>query len=161
MAQTEEQTAVSVGERTMRFITGARLLGPLVVLGLGMLLTILLAIALAIGAWDGQALIQMLLLASLTSLLAFVLSLQRLRRELIFPLARLEESVSQVCAGEPGATLSLDDTGVLELGGCSCLAQELLYVLGSELTLSRNLHCHRAIEPLISGLPDGAEGAGP
>jgi two-component system nitrate/nitrite sensor histidine kinase NarX len=47
------------------------------------------------------------------SLFAFVVSLHRLRKELIRPLARLEESVSQVCAGEPGANLSLANTGVL------------------------------------------------
>jgi two-component system nitrate/nitrite sensor histidine kinase NarX len=111
--QTEEQAVVSVGERTMRIMSGARLLAPLVVLGLGFLLIILLAVALALGVGDAQALIQAMLLASVASLLAFLLSLQRLRRELILPLARLEESVSQVCAGEPGATLSLDDTGVL------------------------------------------------
>jgi two-component system nitrate/nitrite sensor histidine kinase NarX len=110
---TEEQATASVDERIMRIVTGSRLRAPLVVLGLGLLLSILIVIALALGSWDAQALIRILLVASLASLLAFLLSLQRLRKELISPLARLEESVTRVCAGEPGANLSLEDTGVL------------------------------------------------
>lgn len=113
MEQTEEHAAVTVDERIMRFVTGAHLRMPLVALGLGLLLCLLVAIALAFGAWDDKALIRVLLLASVTALLALLLALWRLRKELISPLARLEASVSQVCAGEPGATLSLKHTGVL------------------------------------------------
>ena len=43
------------------------------------------------------------------SLLAFVVGLLRLRKELIQPLARLEESVAKVCSGEPGANLPRGD----------------------------------------------------
>ena len=46
------------------------------------------------------------------TLAAFLVALARLRAHLIVPLAHLEDSVSKVCAGEPGATLSLRDTGV-------------------------------------------------
>ena len=111
----EDQAAGNVDERIKRIVTGARLRAPLLALGLGLLLSILLGIALAAGPWDAQVLIRVLLLAMVSSLLAFLVSLQRLRKELICPLARLEESVSQVCSGEPGATLSLHDTGVLGL----------------------------------------------
>ena len=113
MEQAEEQAVGSVGERVRRIVTGARLLVPLSVLGLGLLLGVLVGIALSLGVWDAQVLTVLLLLTSTGSLLAFLVSVQRLRRELIGPLARLEESVSLVCAGEPGATLSLHDTGVL------------------------------------------------
>ena len=66
MEQTEEQATVSVGERIMRIVTGARLLAPLAVLGLALLLTVLVAVALALGTWDAQALIRVLALTSFT-----------------------------------------------------------------------------------------------
>ena len=71
MDDTEEQATASVDERIVRIVTGSRLRAPLVVLGLGLLLSILIVIALALGSWDAQALIRMLLVASLASLLAF------------------------------------------------------------------------------------------
>ena len=113
MEHSEEKAAASVDERIVRIVTGAHLRVPLAVLGLGLLLSILLAIAMASGVGDPGSLIWGLLLAAGIALIAFAVSLQRLRRELISPLARLEESVSLVCAGEPGANLSLEDTGVL------------------------------------------------
>jgi len=103
----------TVSQRIKRIVTGAHLLAPLVVLGLGLLLTLLIAGALATGAGDARALVGVLVLSSLGSLAALLVGLRRLHNALIEPLARLEESVSQVCAGEPGATLSLNDTGVL------------------------------------------------
>ena len=113
MEHAEEQVAGNVAERVRRIVTGTRLLVPLSALGLGLLFSIAAGCALALDLWDAQTLTPVLLLAAVSSLLAFLVSLQRLRRELISPLARLEESVSLVCAGEPGATLSLHDTGVL------------------------------------------------
>ena len=49
----------------------------------------------------------------LAIVVALVIVGVRLRRHLLEPLARLEASVAQVCQGEPGATLSHEDTGVL------------------------------------------------
>ena len=114
MVEERQQTgSLSVGERSLQIVRGAHLLVPLLTLGLGLLLTVLAAVLLLVGNWDSKALMQVLVLGSVASLLAFAFGLQRLRKELIRPLARLEESVSQVCAGEPGATLALSDTGVL------------------------------------------------
>ena len=109
----QDQTASSVGERITRIVTGARLLTPLVLLGLGLLISALASAALLLQWWDAPAAHRVQLSAIALSLFAFLVSLHRLRKELIRPLARLEESVSQVCAGEPGANLSLADTGVL------------------------------------------------
>ena len=113
MEQAQDQTASSVGERITRIVTGARLLTPLVLLGLGLLISVLASAAILLQWWDVPAAQRVQLSAVALSLFAFVVSLHRLRKELIRPLARLEESVSQVCAGEPGANLSLADTGVL------------------------------------------------
>lgn len=109
----EQETQRVVSRRIRRIVSGARLLTPLTALGLGVLLTLLVAVTLLAGVADARALLWVLGVAALGSLLALLVVLHRLRGELIEPLARLEESVSQVCAGEPGATLSLADTGVL------------------------------------------------
>lgn len=111
--QAQDQTASSVGERITRIVTGAGLLTPLVLLGLGLLISALASAAILLQWWNAPAAQQVQLSAVALSLFAFLFSLHRLRKELIRPLARLEESVSQVCAGEPGANLSLADTGVL------------------------------------------------
>ena len=102
----------AVNRRIRRLLTGAHLFAPLVVLSLGLLSMIFVVAAMFAGvAADG--LVPLLILALVASVLAFVVGFIRLRKELIVPLARLEESVAQVCSGEPGATLSLRDTGVL------------------------------------------------
>ena len=114
MSEKKEGNGQSVGERAWRILTGARLVVPLAVLGFGMLLILLVSVALVTDSAELGPLIRVLVLASLASLLAFGLALIRLRAQLIRPLARLEDSVSKVCSGEPGATLALHDTGVLD-----------------------------------------------
>ncbi|MFM1892257.1 MAG: two-component system, NarL family, nitrate/nitrite sensor histidine kinase NarX, partial [Pseudomonadota bacterium] len=56
---------------------------------------------------------RLLLFGAVAALGGLVVALLRLRSRLLQPLVRLEESVAQVCQGEPGATLSLGDMGVL------------------------------------------------
>jgi two-component system nitrate/nitrite sensor histidine kinase NarX len=111
---TNSETRQSIGQRARRILSGARLGIPLATLGAGLLLTMLLAVAISSELGDRAALVKVLVLAAFASLLAFGLALVRLRAQLIEPLARLEDSVAKVCAGEPGATLSLHDTGVLD-----------------------------------------------
>ncbi|MCB1725903.1 MAG: GAF domain-containing protein [Gammaproteobacteria bacterium] len=113
MQHSEQETGQSVGLRVRRIVTGMHVAVPLFALGLGLLLMLGATVSLIVGSWDSVALLRVLTLALCGSLLAFGLALYRLRRELIEPLARLEDSVSKVCSGEPGATLSLNDTGVL------------------------------------------------
>ncbi|MCB1803178.1 MAG: histidine kinase, partial [Gammaproteobacteria bacterium] len=109
-----ENESQSVAQRIWRILRGARLVVPLAVLGVALLLGLLLASLLVVGhagsgPWQG-----MLVLSLVVASVAFVVALARLRSQLISPLARLEDSVSKVCAGEPGATLTLHDTGVLD-----------------------------------------------
>jgi two-component system nitrate/nitrite sensor histidine kinase NarX len=103
----------NVRQRIRRIVIGAHLLTPFGALGLGLLLMILISLALLAGFGNARALYWMLTLAALGSLAALALGLYRLREQLVEPLARLEDSVAQVCAGEPGATLSLSQPGVL------------------------------------------------
>ena len=112
MQHSEQETGQSVGLRVRRIVTGMHVAVPLFALGLGLLLMLGATVSLIVGSWDSVALLRVLTLALCGSLLAFGLALYRLRRELIEPLARLEDSVSKVCSGEPGAKLALKDTGV-------------------------------------------------
>jgi two-component system nitrate/nitrite sensor histidine kinase NarX len=82
-------------------------------LGLGLLLVLTSLTVIQLGIVPGASLLAVTLLAAFGSVAAFLLALYRLRRELITPLARLEDSVAKVCSGEPGANLALNDTGVL------------------------------------------------
>jgi two-component system nitrate/nitrite sensor histidine kinase NarX len=104
----------SVGERVRRIVYGAHLVLPLLLLGLGLLLLLASTLLLYLEWTAPRALVPVMLLGAVGSAAAFVLGLYRLRRELIMPLARLEDSVAKVCSGEPGANLSLRDTGVLD-----------------------------------------------
>lgn len=110
--QSPPKARSAINRRIRRLLTGAHLLAPLVVLSLGLLAMVLVVAAMAVGI-AGEGLVPVLILALLVSVFAFAIGFVRLRKELIVPLARLEESVAQVCSGEPGATLSLRDTGVL------------------------------------------------
>jgi two-component system nitrate/nitrite sensor histidine kinase NarX len=111
--QVQDESEQAVSQRIRRMVNGAHLAVPLAAMALGLLLTLLVALALVFGLGNSQALLRVLVLALSASLLAFVVGLLRLRKELIEPLARLEESVAKVCSGEPGANLALRDTGVL------------------------------------------------
>ena len=103
----------AVSQRVRKIVNGAHLAVPLVALALGLVLMLLVALAMVAGVGQPRGLVYVMVLALSASLLAFVMALLRLRGELIQPLARLEESVAQVCSGEPGANLALRDTGVL------------------------------------------------
>ncbi|MCP5312787.1 MAG: GAF domain-containing protein [Chromatiaceae bacterium] len=110
---TEPPRGASIGGRIQRIFSGARLLAPLVVLGSALGLALLATVALSAGIGDTRLSLGALAIAVVVACLAFLVGLHRLRGDLIEPLARLEEAVSRVCAGEPGASLSLDGSGVL------------------------------------------------
>ena len=103
----------SVGDRVRRLLVGAHVVVPLATLGFGLLLMLAAIITIQMQLATAHSLLPVMSLAAIGSLAAFALGLYRLRRELILPLARLEDSVAKVCSGEPGANLSLNDTGVL------------------------------------------------
>jgi two-component system nitrate/nitrite sensor histidine kinase NarX len=86
---------------------------PLLVLGAGLMATFAL---LLLHYWrPGSAWLQgMSLLFLLISLAALVAAAFRLRSQLLLPLVALEESVARVCQGEPGASESLQNAGLLD-----------------------------------------------
>jgi two-component system nitrate/nitrite sensor histidine kinase NarX len=121
------QGSANVSWRIRRLVSGAHLRVPLIALGAALLLMLLAALALGSGYGDSAVIQRALVLASIGGLLAFVFGLWRLHKELMEPLARLEESVARVCAGEPGADLALTNTGVLGgmIGDLDSLNEEL------------------------------------
>jgi two-component system nitrate/nitrite sensor histidine kinase NarX len=60
--------------------------------------------------WPSSLFLALLLSGGVGALLTW----ERLRSELLLPLARLEHSLSRVCQGEPGASDALRDFGVLD-----------------------------------------------
>ncbi len=102
-----------VRHRILRILWSARLVMPLSLLLIGMGATLLLAAQFPLGLLDQGTASRGLLASVLATLVGLGLTARRLRRQLLEPLARLEESVAKVCQGEPGATLSREDTGVL------------------------------------------------
>jgi two-component system nitrate/nitrite sensor histidine kinase NarX len=103
----------SVRHRILRIILMARLVVPLTALALGLLISVSAALAIAANLGDVRQLARLLLFASAIGTLGMAVSAVRLKRQLLRPLAVLEESVAQVCQGEPGAQVSLQDSGVL------------------------------------------------
>ena len=102
-----------VTRRILRILLAARLVSPLTVLGLGVLGTLASA-ALLLGEPRPDPLwLRLLLLSAAMALGGLVVTGVRLRRQLLAPLATLEEAVARVCQGDPGASLSLRETGVL------------------------------------------------
>jgi two-component system nitrate/nitrite sensor histidine kinase NarX len=112
-ATAEERAQLSVTPRILRILHSARLVAPLLVLLLGLGSTVLVAALMPTGEVSLRMATGILLASALAVLVGVVVTGFRLRRHLLLPLVRLESSVAQVCQGEPGATLSHEDTGVL------------------------------------------------
>lgn len=108
-----EPDEARVRHRILRILWSARLVMPLNLLLLGMGATLLLAAQFPAGVLDPETASRALLASVTATLLGLFLAARRLRSQLLEPLARLEDSVAKVCQGEPGATLSREDTGVL------------------------------------------------
>jgi two-component system nitrate/nitrite sensor histidine kinase NarX len=98
--------------RVRDVMRAAGLAVPLVVVGATLAAAIaLLALHGARPHLDSAAPLAMAALVAAS--LAAMLFWSRLRSQLLLPLVRLEHSLSRVCQGEPGASDSLDDAGVL------------------------------------------------
>ncbi len=98
--------------RVHAILREARLTLPLLIVAFS--LTAVLALLVVRWAWPGQVWPSWLCLALLlTGIAGGVLSWTRLRSQLLIPLARLEHSLTRVCQGEPGASETLRETGVL------------------------------------------------
>jgi len=102
-----------VKHRILHILWSARLVMPLGMLLVGIGGVLLVGILLSTDMIQASLAAQALMVSILATLLGFVVAARRLRKQLLEPLARLEDSVAKVCQGEPGAMLSRDDTGVL------------------------------------------------
>ncbi len=99
----------------VRILVAGRLLWPIGILAVTLFVSLLLAILAYFGLLGHRAAVAALLVGMVISALTFLIAGERLRRQLLKPLARLEQSVAQVCQGEPGARLPLDEErGVLD-----------------------------------------------
>ncbi len=103
----------SVENRVLRMLWRARLVMPLSFLMIGMGVIVLAATMIPMGMIEPMVGAWLLLLGVTVTVLSLLLAARRLRRQLLEPLARLEDSVSRVCQGEPGASLAREDPGVL------------------------------------------------
>lgn len=112
-ASEDDRDAVPISTRILRMLLSAHLVAPLSLLLIGLGSTVLVTLLLPGGVLQPEIAVRILLASVLAVVVALVVTGFRLRSQLLEPLARLESSVAQVCQGEPGATLSHQDTGVL------------------------------------------------
>jgi len=100
-------------QRVLEILRAARLLAPL--LGVAVTLVVALVLLLVNMALPGLAWPKLVCLGFLAmGLISAALTAQRLRTQLLQPLVNLEDSVSRVCQGEPGASRALANAGVLD-----------------------------------------------
>jgi len=97
----------------LRILVMGRLLGPLGGLLGTLLFNLVLAVLLVTGTVTGQRLAGLLLLIGILAMVAALVGLNRLRSQLLKPLAELEQAVADVCQGEPWSNLPLQTVGVL------------------------------------------------
>jgi two-component system nitrate/nitrite sensor histidine kinase NarX len=102
----------SESSRILRILMSARLMAPLGILAFSLLVALVAALLLNSGL-DRAVPLKVLVVAMGVAIAALVMLALRLRSQLLRPLVALESSVGRVCQGDPGATLSLQDTGVL------------------------------------------------
>lgn len=111
LAAAEQRRPVS--HRILHILWSARLLLPLSILMAGIGGLLLTSALLLMGPIEAPIAAWILALSALVTLIGLLLTARGLRRQLLEPLARLEDSVARVCQGEPGASLSREDAGVL------------------------------------------------
>jgi len=114
MTQPSPQTAFASGRRILQMLRAARLLGPLAAVALTLIAALsllLLNMGTPALAWPKFVCLGFLL----SGIAAAILVAIRLKTQLLQPLVSLEDSVARVCQGEPGASRSLHNAGVLEI----------------------------------------------
>jgi two-component system, NarL family, nitrate/nitrite sensor histidine kinase NarX len=97
----------------LRILVAGRLLGPLGFLVVSLMGGFLLSLLLMMGVGGSSHLAPLFLFVGLLGTLAGVMGAQRLYAQLLRPLVRLEQSVADVCQGQPGVTMPLRNAGVL------------------------------------------------
>ena len=98
---------------SLRILFTGNLLIPILLLGLSLLFCLALAILLLSGEIGGQPLRGMLFIGVLIAFASMLLLLLRLRSQLLRPLTTLEQTVNQICLGEPVANRGTQQAGVL------------------------------------------------
>lgn len=96
----------------MQILHAARLFGPLSVMALALLMTLVSAVShwsFPLQPWPPI----FFLICLGAGIAAFVILVARSYGQLLYPLVRLEQTVGRVCQGEPGASETLRDVGVL------------------------------------------------
>ena len=102
------------GRRVAHILRAAGLLWPSTMVGVALpaaLVLLLIDLGHPGRAWPKPACVAFLVIG----IVAAVLSVSRLKTQLLAPLVKLEEAVGRVSQGEPGASESLQDVGVLEV----------------------------------------------
>jgi two-component system nitrate/nitrite sensor histidine kinase NarX len=104
---------INTDQSVARIIRSTRLIVPLMLTLLGI---VLLLLGVAVIAQMPSRLWQtgIFLLSAILIIAGLVIGIYLLRKQLLFPLVRLQSSVSQVCQGEPGARILHEDLGVLQ-----------------------------------------------
>jgi two-component system, NarL family, nitrate/nitrite sensor histidine kinase NarX len=99
---------------SLRILFTGNLLMPILLLGASVLFSLIFALLLFTKITDHPMLQGLLLLGSTVTLFSLMLVLMRLRSQLLRPLSTLEQTVTQICQGEPVAHRGSEQpTGVL------------------------------------------------
>jgi two-component system nitrate/nitrite sensor histidine kinase NarX len=113
MIQNDSPANGDSGRRILQILRAARLTAPLAAVAVTLIAAlVLLLITLALPGQNWTKPVCLVFL--LGGIMAAVLAGLRLKTQLLQPLVDLEESVARVCQGEPGASRSLHNAGVLE-----------------------------------------------
>ncbi|MCU7844202.1 MAG: histidine kinase [Candidatus Thiodiazotropha sp. (ex Monitilora ramsayi)] len=98
---------------SLRILFTGNLLVPILMLGISVLCCLVLAMLLVAEQGSRHLLQGLLFVGSLMALFSLLMLLMRLRSQLLHPLATLEQTVNQICQGEPVANREPQQTGVL------------------------------------------------
>ncbi|OOZ36917.1 histidine kinase [Solemya velesiana gill symbiont] len=97
----------------LRILVVGRLLGPLGALASTLVFNLVLTVLLFAGVGKDQNLPVLMILVGFLSLVAGLVGAGRLRSQLLKLLVELEQSVADVCQGDPWSSLPLESVGVL------------------------------------------------
>ncbi len=112
---------------SLQILLTGHLLLPIGLLGMSILTSLVLVVLLYMGIGAAETIQRLLLVSIVSAGLTMVLGMARLRSQLLRPLATLEDTVTQVCEGEPVVTNTLKQSGVLSAmaRGIDSLSEEL------------------------------------
>ena len=97
----------------LRLLVVGRLLGPLGILVAALIFILANAVLLVLGMGTEQNLGWLILLVGVVAVVTSIVGATRLRNQLLKPLVELEQSVADVCDGEPWSNLPIETVGVL------------------------------------------------